>query len=90
MPVTPETLDRAHISRADVQPGDWIRNSKDVLKLRENTHVWFLSDRLVAADLPAFRVFSIGDLLIAGGLLFTLGNLFLPRLKTAPPDRLVS
>lgn len=87
MPVTPETLDRAHISRADVQPGDWIRNSKDVLKQREDAHLWFLSDRLVWADLPGFRVFSIGDLFIAGGLLVTLGDLFLPRLKTVRPDR---
>ncbi len=85
MPVTPETLARAHIS-SEAQPGDWIHNSKDVLKLRDDAHLWFLSDRLVWAELPGLRVFSIGDLLIAGGLLVTLGDLFLPRLKTVRPD----
>ena len=83
MPVTPEAF--ARIGESDkiqgLEEGDAIPSQKEVLKSRENTHLYFLSDRIVWDNPISFRIFSIGDVVIAGGLVVTLGDLFLPRVK---------
>ncbi|MDO8614372.1 MAG: DUF5317 family protein [Dehalococcoidia bacterium] len=85
MPVTPETMARAHYTiPADVGNGDWVPHTKDVLLVREDVRLWFLGDRLVLAGLPAFRAFSLGDVIIVLGLVVTAGELLLPRVGRAP------
>lgn len=75
MPVTPETL-------VQINPGSNLSQwptgfhygySKDVILLREDTVLWVLSDMLVL--LPPFpwpTAFSLGDLLIAAGIIVLL------------------
>jgi len=86
MPITSESLRSA--GKADVLEGliegDAIPHTKNVWKERGNTNLWFLSDRLVWENPVFFRVFSIGDVVIAGGLVFVLGEIFLPRLRRHP------
>lgn len=71
MPITPETLTR-------INPGTtvdaWSEDmhygySKDVIRTRERTRVWALSDVLVLAPpFPRPTAFSAGDLVIATGI----------------------
>ena len=88
MPVTPEALVR--IGESDkirgLEEGDAIPYQKEVLKSRENTHLWVLTDRLVWNNPVFFRVFSVGDVIIAGGLIVTLGDLLLPRVRREPEN----
>ena len=83
MPVTAENL--AKIGETDRiegrQEGDAIPHTKNVLKSKDNTHFYELSDRIVWDNPFFFRVFSAGDVVIAGGLIVTLGDLFLPRVR---------
>ncbi len=65
------------------EEGDAIPHTKNVLKSRQNTRFYELSDRLVWDNPVIFKLFSIGDLVIAGGLVVLLGDLFLPRLQRA-------
>lgn len=83
MPITPQTLERTGAVPQGVSPGDWVPDSKDVLLERNDTRLWFLSDRIVVQDLPGFRAFSIGDVVIALGLVVTVGDLFFPRFGPA-------
>ena len=83
MPVTSQNLTKAgqtqHIEGK--RDGDAIPYSKNVLKSRDNTHFYELSDRIVWDNPFFFRVFSAGDIVIAAGLIVTLGDLFLPRVR---------
>jgi hypothetical protein len=83
MPVTAENLARAgqteHIEGK--QEGDAIPYSKNVLKAKDDTHFYELSDRIVWDNSLAFRVFSAGDVVIGAGLIVTLGDLLLPRVR---------
>lgn len=88
MPVTSANLariDQTHRLEG-LEEGDAIPYTKNVWRERDNTHVWFLSDRLVFDNPVFFRVFSIGDVIIAGGLIVTLGDLLLPRIRRKPED----
>ena len=83
MPVTAENLARIdQLDRIEGRAeGDAIPRTKNVLKTKENTHFYVLSDRLVF-DNPAYvPILSIGDLVIGVGLMVTLGDLFLPRVQ---------
>jgi hypothetical protein len=75
MPVTPETL-------VSINPGSTVGEwplgqhygySKDVIRLQGDTQLWILSDILIV--LPPFprpTAFSVGDLLIAAGIVILL------------------
>jgi hypothetical protein len=83
MPATPENIARVGEAESirDVREGEAIPYTKNVLKPKEDTHLYALSDRL-ALDNPFFiKLFSIGDIVIAAGLIVTLGDLFLPRVR---------
>ncbi len=69
-----------------LKDGDAIPYQKEVLKSRENTNLYFLSDRLVWDNPFHLRVFSIGDVVIGAGLAVTLADLFVPRLKRVRLD----
>ena len=82
MPITPEAVMRTGPLPQDAAIGDWLPGSKDILLAREDVRLWFLGDRLVWQDISfAFRAFSIGDIVIVAGLLVTLGDFFLPRVR---------
>ncbi len=89
MPVTPESIHRLDQDYRieGLHDGDAIPNSKNVLQDKDNTRLWFLTDRLVREwGPPVLRIISIGDVVIALGLLVTLGDLFLPRFGPAQAD----
>jgi hypothetical protein len=75
MPITPETL-------VEINPGSNVEqwpegvhygNSKDVIRMREDTKLRVLSDVLVSPPpLPGTVAFSVGDLLIAAGIVVLL------------------
>ncbi|HUF52290.1 MAG TPA: DUF5317 family protein [Dehalococcoidia bacterium] len=78
MPITPETLLKTGDIPEDARVGEWVEGTKDVLKEREDVHLYFLSDRLTS-DLSPFRAFSIGDLIILAGAVILAADLLLPR-----------
>lgn len=87
MPVTAESMYRidSGSSIEGLHEGDAIPNTKNVLRAKENTRLWALSDRIVRTwGPPALRIISIGDIFIAVGLVVTLGELFLPRVQRVP------
>jgi len=83
MPVTAENLARVDLlHRIDGRAeGDAIPYTKNVLKAKDDIHFYELSDRIVWDNPVFFRLFSIGDVVIAGGLAITIGDLFLPRVQ---------
>jgi hypothetical protein len=75
MPITPETLVQINPGSALEQwtVGTHYGYSKDVILLREGTRFWILSDVLVIPrPFPWPTAFSLGDLLIALGVLVLL------------------
>jgi hypothetical protein len=85
MPVTAENLARVHaLDRIEGRAeGDAIPRTKNVLKTKGETTLYVLSDRLVFDNPVYVPIFSIGDVVIAAGLVVILGDLFLPRLQRA-------
>lgn len=83
MPVTAEHLaEIGETHRIEGRSeGDAIPSTKNVLKSKDDTRFYELSDRIVWDNPFFFRVFSIGDLIIVGGLAVTVGELVLPRVK---------
>ena len=85
MAITPETLLRSGPLPHDAVLGQWVPGTKDVLLNRSDVHLWPLTDRLFWEPISGvIRAFSIGDVVIVAGVLVTLGDLFLPRLREEP------
>lgn len=75
MPITPEACARINPgSTVDRCPeGDHYDYSKDVIRARDDTRLWLLSDMLVIPPpFPLPTAFSVGDLLIAAGIVVLL------------------
>ena len=75
MPITPETLVRINPGSTLDQwtVGFHYGSSKDVILLAQDTFLWVLSDMLVLPPpFPWPTAFSIGDLLIAAGIIVLL------------------
>lgn len=84
MPVTPETLARGDFPD-DVEIGEWVPGSKDVLLDRDDVRLWALGDRFVLNDFVGGTLaYSVGDVFIAAGFIVFLGELLLPRLTRGP------
>jgi hypothetical protein len=88
MPVTAENLAKVDLTHRieGRQDGDAIPYSKNVLKSREDIRFYELSDRVTWDNPVFFRLFSIGDLVIATGMVVMMGDLFLPRPKRVSRD----
>ena len=85
MAVTPETLLRSGPLPGDAVLGEWVPGTKDILLHRSDVHLWALTDRLVWDPISGIiRAFSVGDVVIVAGVLITLVDLFLPRIKEEP------
>jgi hypothetical protein len=83
MPISPETASGLypHLSPQDWQPGLQLVGSKDILLPAAQTHLPWLTDRFfVAFDpwLPFRTAFSLGDVLLALGIVHWLGSLATP------------
>ena len=89
MPVTPANAEKAGMGYkiAGVELGEAIPRSKNVLLEDSDTHLCWLSDRFTWISDSPFAVFSIGDIVIAAGLIVVLVELVLPALQRSPPDR---
>ncbi len=81
MPVSPDVVERIGPPPENISLGEWLPRSKDVLLAREDTRLWFLTDTLVWNNPTPINGFSVGDVVIAAGLVVILGELFLPRIR---------
>ncbi|MCI0820679.1 MAG: DUF5317 domain-containing protein [Chloroflexi bacterium] len=83
MPITPETLLKTGDVPEDARIGEWVEGTKDVLLERDDTRLYFFSDRLTS-DLSPSRAFSIGDVVLIVGAVVLLLDLLLPRPYRGP------
>jgi len=78
MPVTPQTLVKINPGSTvdEWQTGLHYLGSKDVVQTADRTRAGFLSDRFtVKPPFPLPFAFSLGDIFIAAGIVWLLGNL---------------
>ena len=85
MPISPEHLQESEL--AELEPGDSVPNSKNVMLEEEDTQLRWLSDRLYWDTGTDLQVFSVGDTIIGAGLAVVLLELLLPRVQRVSPDR---
>ena len=85
MPISPEHLQESEL--AELEPGDAVPNSKNVMLEEEDIHLRWLSDRLYWYTGTDLQVFSVGDTIIGAGLAVVLLELLLPRVQRVSPDR---
>lgn len=78
MPTNEDALLRAGMEHsvkvAREHPGIRLARSKDVLLPVEQTRLWWLSDTLVSPPLPRPKVMSVGDLLVAVGIVVLISQ----------------
>ncbi|NLS79224.1 MAG: DUF5317 domain-containing protein [Chloroflexi bacterium] len=68
MPTSPEALQRLGYEPGSIVVGQRFARSKDMVLERQDTRLWCLSDILVTpAFLPWRFVYSLGDVVLAGG-----------------------
>ncbi len=88
MPVTPEALQRAGLGGLALsqEAGARLMATKDILLPRAETALWLLSDLWVVPP-PFGSVFSLGDLVLAGGAFHLLQSAMVgPRVGGAVPQ----
>jgi hypothetical protein len=86
MAVTPETLLKTGPLPSDAVVGEWVPGTKDILLERSDVNLWPLTDRLVWDPISdVVRAFSVGDVVIAFGVIVTVIELFMPRFGPENP-----
>lgn len=83
MPTTPEVYAKFSWPEG-ARVGERIPNTKDILLEREDVHLYVLSDRYRWDVQTIVRTFSIGDVMIAAGLVATVAEVALPRFGRKP------
>lgn len=80
MPISPANMEKAGLGGelAELELGDAVPLTKNVLLEESDTSLQWLTDRFTWDSLGPFPVFSIGDVIIAAGLVVVLVELFLP------------
>ena len=86
MPTTAAVFTNTGDLPANARLGHWLPHSKDVLLERSNIHLYVLADRLAIGGQHIVRVFSVGDVFVAVGLLVTVGELISPRITRRAPN----
>ncbi len=86
MPISPANMEKAGLEKelAQLQVGDAVPLSKNVLLEEGDTDLQWLTDRFTWDSPGPFSVFSIGDVIIGVGLLVVLVELFLPLIARGP------
>ena len=85
MPIAPQHLEPSEL--AELQPGDPVPGSKNVMLEEDEIHLRWLSDRLHWDNGTDLKVFSVGDIVIGAGLAVVLLELLMPRVQRVSPDR---
>jgi len=80
MPVTREAIIATGTrSEAELPPdGARLPRSKDVLLPADQTRLWILSDVITAPRMPLARIYSIGDLVVATGVVLLIQVAMVP------------
>ena len=89
MPIAPATMERAGLEDelVELELGDSVPQTKNVLLDEGDTHLELLSDRITWGSTGPVPVFSIGDAVIGIGLIVVLVEFLLPMLQRPPRDR---
>ena len=89
MPVSPANMAKAELAHKleGLELGDPIPRSKNVLLEESDTHLRWLSDRLDWDSGTNLQIFSVGDVIIAAGLVVVLLEFLMPRVQRVSPDR---
>lgn len=88
MPVSPKSLESAGLEEElrDLEPGEPVDDSKNVLLAEDETHLQWLTDRIVLTEAGPYPIFSIGDVIVVVGLVVTLIELIIPFALRSRPD----
>lgn len=89
MPIAPTTMESAGLEDelVELELGDSVPQTKNVLLDEGDTHLELLSDRITWGSTGPVPVFSIGDAVIGIGLIVVLVEFLLPMLQRPPRDR---
>ncbi len=89
MPVSRANMEKAGLGGelAGLEPGDAVPLSKNVLLEESDTNLQSLTDRFTWDFLGPFPVFSIGDVIIAVGLVVILVEFLFPLIHRASRNR---
>jgi hypothetical protein len=89
MPISPSAMERAGLGDelAKLDIGDAVPHTKNVLLDESDTHLQWLTDRLTWNHPGPFPVFSVGDAIIAVGLVVILVEFLLPLIHRASRNR---
>lgn len=89
MPISPASMEKGGLGDdlAKLDVGDAVPHTKNVLLEESDTHLQWLTDRLTWDHLGPFPVFSVGDAIIAVGLVVILVELLFPLIHRASRNR---
>ncbi len=89
MPISPATMEKAGLGGelAELELGDALPQSKNVLLDVSDTHLQWLTDRFTWGSSGPIPVFSLGDVIIAAGIIVILIGLILSVVLHTSRDR---
>jgi lipoprotein signal peptidase len=89
MPISPANMEKARLGDelAELELGDAVPVSKNVLLEESDTHLQWLTDRFAWDRLGPFPVFSVGDAIIAVGLVVILVEFLFPLIHRVSRNR---